>query len=61
MNIKDKARTAEVVGTEAEHERLLKLWATGKATKTQMLRCMELSRRKQMEELSARISKGMQP
>jgi hypothetical protein len=27
-----------------EHTRLLDLWATGKATRAQMLRCMELGR-----------------
>lgn len=28
-----------------EHKRLLRLWATGRATMKQMLRCMELDRR----------------
>jgi len=28
-----------------EHARLLRLWATGKATRRQMLRCTELDRR----------------
>jgi hypothetical protein len=29
----------------AEHSRLLALWATGRATRAQMLRCMELDRK----------------
>lgn len=29
----------------AEHKRLLDLWACGKATKAQILRCMELDRK----------------
>lgn len=28
-----------------EHDRLCRLWATGKATKKQILRCMELDRK----------------
>ena len=35
-----------------EHKKLLRLWALGKATKKQMLRCMELDRK-----LSAQASK----
>jgi hypothetical protein len=29
----------------ATHQRLLRLWAQGRATKAQMLRCMELDRK----------------
>lgn len=30
---------------QAEHARLLRLWATGRATRKQVLRCMELDRK----------------
>jgi hypothetical protein len=41
--------------TTAEFERLQNLWATGRATKTQILRCMELDRKQEHARKEARL------
>ena len=43
----------------AEHSRLLNLWATGRATRKQILRCRELDHQAQSSALAANYAIGI--
>ena len=50
------AKGVEMETEREEHQRLMTLWATRKATKRQLLRCMELDRKFANEAESFRVS-----
>lgn len=46
------------VGERKTHERLLRRWATGRASHSEMLRCMELDRKSANETRDQRKGEG---
>jgi hypothetical protein len=45
VHIKELMEARKRAREKREHKRLLRLWATGRATRKQIERCMELDRR----------------